>query len=220
MNKDKLENITDALPDIIKDFAEAIKDNFDTNAQEVLSDSTGIVASGIKLLGKPFIDKYFDKLKEKKLENYGLAVYIQAGLTQAIGSLEEIKDELKDSFDANSIKTFLDNSTVNFNKDDMLLVFRPKYHPAIIFVKKCYEQLLRGCDTSPQAIKQFTKHFNEHITDKIKETFGNDYDAHIEEIKNFTLKDNETDFLLDMIKLGRIGFKETEQLKYEQTYAY
>jgi hypothetical protein len=126
MKKQILENINDALPDIIKDFAEAIKDNIDEQGQEILSGSTGMVATVIKLLGKPFIDKHFEKLTDKKLENYGLAVYIQAGLIQAIESLEEIKDELKDSFDTRSIKTSLKKATVNFNKHDMLLVFRPK----------------------------------------------------------------------------------------------
>jgi len=135
-------------------------------------------------------------------------------------SLEEIKTELNDFFNVKAIGSVLKNASINFNKDDMLLVFRPKDHPAVILVRECFENALRTCDTSTQAIKNFTKHFNENITDKIKDTFGSDYDEHIEKIKGFTLKDNETDFLLDMVKLGRIGFKENERLKYEETYAY
>jgi hypothetical protein len=220
MKKQILEKITESLPDMLKDFADASKDNFDTHGQEILSNSTGLVATGIKLFAKPAIDKYFEKLTAKKLENYGLAIYTKAALVQAVESLEEINDELNDSFNVKVIESEIKNIAINSNSDNLLLVFRPKNHPAVILVRECFENALRICDTSTLAIKNFTKHFNENIADKIKSTFGNDYDGHIEEIKEFTLKDNETDFLLDMVKLGRIGFKENERLKYEKTYAY
>lgn len=216
--KEILEHIVNALPYALKDFAGYVKDNFDAHGQDIVSDSTGIASNAIKLLGKPYIDEYFDKLTAKKLENYGLDIYLKASLIQATESLEVIKEQLNDRFNPDSIQESLESAAINFNTDNLLLVFRPKDHPAVNLVRSSYEQLLKNCDLSSQTIKQFIKDFNEHIAGKIQETFGSDYEAHIDDIKDLILKDNETDFLLDMVKLGRIGFKENEQLNYEQTY--
>ncbi len=131
-----------------------LKNNFDENGKSIIDNSTGVAAIIIGLFGKPFVDKYFDKLTDEKLENYGLKTYLKAGFVQAHNSLVAIEEQLND---------------------------------APIDVYNCM--------------------------------FGDDYDDHLKEVDEWLLKDSEVKFLEEMVKLGRIGFKEDEDLRYEETFA-
>lgn len=223
IKKKAVDHINSALPTVFTNIAKILKDNFDKNGQEIIGDSTGTAAIIAKLLGQPAIDKYFNKLTEHKLENHGLNIYLKAGFMQADESLNEIKEHLNNEFAPESIFSFLNNGLeLEKNKlknEDILLIFKPKYHPAIVSIKRHYENVLRELETPLDVIRSFTKHFNEHIEEKVKDEFGDDYNKHIEDTKEFRIKDSETDFLWDMVALGHIGFKESENLHYEQTYA-
>jgi len=221
MKKKIAEHITNALPTVFTNIAKSLKDNFEESGKEIIQDSTGTAAIIVKLLGKPAIDKYFQNLTEKKLENHGLNIYVKAGFLQAAESLEYIKESLNDELAPESVIGFLNQefSEQGFKTGDVLLIFKPKYHPAIIAIKRHYENVLRQLSTPSLAIKDFTKHFNENIEEKVRDEFADDYEEHLTEIKDFKRNDSETDFLWDMSQLGHIGFKESENLQYEQTYA-
>ncbi len=218
-----IKHINSTLPDIFNNFASILKENFDKNGQEILQSGTGTAVIIAKLFGQPIIDKYFNQLSEKKLENHGLNTYIKSGFMQANESLAEIEEHLKKELDPEAKFDFLNQGLrlegEKLKKEDILLIFNPKYHPTIIAIKRHYENVLRELQTPSDAIKSFTKHFNEHIEDKVKEEFGDDYKQHLNDTKTFRLRDSETDFLWDMVSLEHIGFKGAENLPYEKTYA-
>ncbi len=221
MKKKIAEHISSALPTIFTNIGKTLKDNFDASGQEILQDSTGTAAVIAKLFAKPAIDSYFQSLTKEKLKDHGLNVYVKAGFIQATESLEEIKDSLNQELAPESVLSFLNQGFAqqDFDAGSILLIFKPKYHPAIVAIKRHYENILKQFGTPSLAIKNFTRHFNEHIEEKVRDEFGDNYDEHIEETEEFRLNDAETDFLWDMSELGHIGFKDSENLRYEQTYA-
>jgi len=221
MKKKIAEHISKALPAVFSNIGKTLKNNFDANGQEILQDATGTAAIITKLFAQPAIDSYFQNLTEEKLKDHGLNVYIKAGFMQATESLEEIKDSLDKELAAESVLNFLNDELAKqgFGTENILLIFKPKYHPAIAAIKRHYENVLRQLGTPPLAIKNFTRHFNEHIEEKVRDEFGDYYVEHLQETEEFRLNDAETDFLWDMSELGHIGFKESENLQYEQTYA-
>jgi hypothetical protein len=223
MNRKATENISKALPDFFKNGAQYLKSYFNENGQDLLDSASGTAGLIIKLFGQPLIDKYFENLSEKKLENFGLNTYIKAGIDQANKSLQEIEHKLDDSLTPDLVFDILNKSLIQelfvFDPNDVILIFQPKYHPAIVFVKKNYQRVLRELNANPTDVKIFLKNFNDNIEITVKKEFGSDYEKHLVEIEDFKLKDNETTFLWEMIQLGKIGFKETEDLKFEKTYA-
>lgn len=217
------ERIINAIPGIFKNVLQYTRDNFDKHGQETLDKATGTIGVLVKLFGKPLIDKYFDKQKEKKREDFGLETYLKAAFLQAGQSLEVIKDKIEKEVEPDVFFDILNGSLQDqeqqFKESDVLLIFQPKYHPAVLFVKDNYLQVLREINTSPADIKAFQKDFNDNIETQIEDEFGGDYKEHLKDTDKFRLQTNETHFLWDMKELGRIGFKESENLKYEETFA-
>lgn len=222
MKKKDVENLASALPSFFKNSAGYLKSYFDENGQEILGNTSGTAGFLIKLFATPLIDKYFDKLSEKKLDNFGLDIYIKSSLIQANESLDEIKDKLDDSLSPDLIFNVLNKSIedelTSFEPKDVLLIFQPKYHPAVQFVKKNFQRILRELNANPTDINLFVRHFNENIEARVANEFGDDYEEHLKRTETLRLKDNETAFLWDTVLLGKIGFKESEDLKYEETY--
>ncbi len=223
MSKKNVEHINSALPTVFSNIAKILKDNFDENGQKIVNEATGTAAIIVKLFGQSIIDQYFDKVSNIKLENSGLNTYAKAGYIQAEYSLKEIEDELKKDLAPESIFNFLQHTLEleieKIQADDVLLIFHPKYHPAIVSIKRHYENVLRDLETPVSAVKDFTKHFNDNIEETVKNAFGDDYDKHVEETKNQRLEEIETEFLWDMVALGHIGFSASEDLQYEETLA-
>lgn len=223
MNKKAIENISKVLPDFIKNAAEYLKNNFDEHGKDIIGDASGTAASISKLFTQPLIDKYFDKLSERRLENFGFNVYLKAALKQAEKSLEEIKENLNNKLASDTIFNLLNKSLQqeinSFDPSSLLLIFHPKYHPAAIFIKSNYERVLSDLKAKPLDIKAFLKHFNDNIEDQIIVEFGNDYDNHIKDTEKYRLHESETQFLWDATQLGKIGLRESETLKYEETFA-
>jgi len=223
MKKERVKQIIKTIPDIFKNVLQYTKDNFDKQGEETFKKATGTIGVLVNLFGKPLIDKYFDKQREKKLENFGLQTYLKAALLQAGKSLEVIKGDLEKEVEPNVFFKILNDSlegqVKEFNESDVLLIFQPRYHPAVLFVKDNYIKVLREISTSTADIKAFQKHFNENIETQIETEFGDDYEKHKKDTEGYRLKENETHFLWDMKELGRIGFRESENLKYEETFA-
>ncbi len=172
MDKKKIANhINSALPTVFSNVAKILKDNFDTNGQEIIGDSTGTAAIIAKLIGQPAIDKYFENLTDKKLDNHGLNIYLKTGFLQASESLDEIKEHLNNELAPESIFSFLNQGLElernKFNSEELILIFKPKYHPAIISIKRHYEYVLAELGTPIDAIRRFTQHFNDHIEAKV-----------------------------------------------------
>jgi hypothetical protein len=95
MKKKGLKKVIDIIPSVLKNTAEWIKDNFEENSQEILKNSSGTIGILIKLIGQPLINKYFENLSKKKLDEYGMYTYMSAAYKQASKSISVIEDELK-----------------------------------------------------------------------------------------------------------------------------
>ncbi len=223
MKKKAIENIAKVLPSFFKNLVHHLKNNFDERGQEILNGASGTAGIITRLFAQPLIDKYFKNLSEKRLENFGFQTYLKSALDQAAESLEEIKDDLDNDLTSDQIvKVFyktIEEELTNFDPSDVLLIFQARYHPTVVFVKDNYAKLLKELKTKQLDIKSFMKHFNENIESRIEEEFGDDYEKHLKETEEFRLKNNEVELLWDMTKLGEIGFSESENLKYEDTFA-
>lgn len=223
MKKKFVENIAKTLPYIFKEVVDSLKDNFNNNGKKILENSGGTIGVITRLFAQPLIDKYFDNLSTKKLSNYGLNTYLKASINQANESLKKIEDKFNPIYDVDAIMLALDNSITQemilFNKNDLIIIFQPEYHPAVIFIKNNYQRILANLEINSDDIGIFIKDFNEKIAQKIKEEFGDDFSKHQEEISGFITKENESILLWDTIQQAKIGFKENENLKYENTYA-
>ena len=148
----------------------------------------------------------------------------KASLVQVSKSLEYINTEDELGNNPRSVMALLSETLTiqnnNFNKDDILTIFTPKYHPIIVFTKDKFISVLNELHISNSIINKFISNFNENIELTVKECFGDeDYAKHKDEIKDFILKENETNLLWDICQLQKIGFNEDENLVYEKTYA-
>ncbi len=224
MKKETSTKVVNLIPTILSNSLSYFKANFDKNVQDALGSAGGTVGIIIKLFGQPVIDKYFQKQTAKKLEDFGSYTYLKAGFGQAEESLKEIEATLDADLKPDDIAKTIDKIIMRgqlsvFKPADILLIFQPKYHPLVLFVKNNYIQILREIRAAPAEIKTFQKHFNENIESQVAKAFGDDYDKHLAQTEKFRLKDNETNLLWAMLSLGRIGFRETEDLKYEATFA-
>ena len=222
----KAEKIIDVLPDIVKNigqYAKELTKELTINGKEYIDSATGTTAIIIKLLGKPLLDSYFKKIEKNKLDNLGFNSYLLGAFNQAVKSLEVIQDEL----DKNELshpalfailqKTIIEE-TAKFNNDLYLPVLNPQYHSSVLFVKNNYLRVLEEIGVQKIIIDKFIKNFNEDIESSIKTVFGNAYDKHLEEIKGKRLGDAELKLLYHQKNNAKIGFKESENLKYEQAY--
>ncbi|MDR0232307.1 MAG: NACHT domain-containing protein [Dysgonamonadaceae bacterium] len=223
MKRKTLEKVVEIIPDFLTNAVDYLKNNFDENGQEILGKASGTTIAVIKLFTQPLINKYFENITEKKLENFGLQTYIKSAILQATKSIELIEDKLDKEYSPSIIVGIINRSMFeeieSFDKNDAILVFQPQYHPAVEYVKRSYERMLRELGANQTDINTFLKNYNENIEATIIKEFGDDYDKHLEKTKDFRLKDNEVKFLFDTIQQGRIGFKPNENLKYETTYA-
>ncbi|MFD1603044.1 NACHT domain-containing protein [Flavobacterium artemisiae] len=221
--KKQIENIATLLPDFIKNAFDYVKNNFTENGQELFENANGSAALVIKILAQPLIDKYFENKTDKKLENFGLATYIKASLVQANDSINIIKENINDDFSPKIVFDIINNAIQedidSFDPTQIILIFQPLYHPAIILIKNNYKRILQDLEVDSASIENFIKHFNENIEETIVKEFGNDYDEHLKKIESYRIKDNEAHILFDTIQNGKIGFKDSENLKYETTYA-
>lgn len=224
MKKATAEKIVKVLPDTLKNAAGYFKSNFDKSGQETLTNATGSVAVLVKLFAQDAIDDYFDKLTKEKLKDFGSATYLKASLIQAGKSLEALNEEAIQIENAESLVHLLvDNLTTKnttFSEENILTLFTPQYHPIVVFVKEQMEKILYVLDIHHVTIKSFTRDFNENIEATIIETFGSeDYEKHKEEVQSFLFQSRESKLLWDMYALRTIGFKDSESLKYEKTFA-
>jgi len=218
--KKKLDQALSVLPDVVKNFTDNFKNSFDEKGQDAIDDASGIVATTLKLLLQSVTDKYFDEKSKEKLDNYGYNGYLQAGINQAIESIEVVYLE---DFDIGKEKMEvlvlgLKEMDKQLTSENIFLSFRPKYHPIVVEVKRVFENFLKESDFTSVLVKQFIKHFNENIENRIKIVFSKDYDKHMEEIEAYLLEENETKLLFDMYNLKRIGFADDENLNYQTTY--
>lgn len=222
MNKKTIENIAKSLPAFFKNAIDYVKENFESKGAKVFENLGGTVGVLINLFAQPLIDKYFDSLSENKLENFGYNTYLKTSLLQARASLDGIESKIDGSVNPKLIfdtlnKTLQEEISI-FDKTNILLIFQPQYHPAAVFVKNSYQRILGELNVNAVDIKIFIKRFNEGIEANLIQQFGSDYDEHIKKTEKFRLKDTETAFLWDTTQQGKIGFKDSENLRYESTY--
>ncbi|EJL59480.1 NACHT domain-containing protein [Flavobacterium sp. CF136] len=223
MKKKQIESIVKIIPDFFKNATDYLKNNFTENAQELINNSNGTISLIVKLFAQPLIDKYFQNIDEKKLENFGYETYLKSAILQASSSIESIKESIPSNLSPNIIFSIIENSikeeTIGYFQENIIHIFQPKYHPAIIFVKGHYLRILKEIKVESEYCELFIKHFNDNIEKKVIQEFGDAYNEHIQRTEEYRLKENEVQFLLKTIKASKIGLKESENLKYEDTYA-
>ena len=224
MSKKLIKNIVSALPNALKNAVNYVKDNFDESGQEALSNANGTVGVLIKIFAQDKVDNYFEKLTKNKLKNFASDMYVKATLIQVGKSIEILEENENNTYEASSIVSLLsdilkiDENT--FTKEHLVTIFTPRYHPIVVFIKDKMEDILKQLNFPSEDIKKFKSHFNENIENTIIKTFGSDdYEKHKKEIEIFWRNEKESKLLYDMYQLHKIGFKEGESLKYEETYA-
>lgn len=222
MKKEKIQNIVNTMPDILKTFGGFLKNSFDKNGQEALDDANGVIGVLVKLFGKEYIDQYFAQISQDKLKDFGSAIYLKASLLQAGNSIEAVFGEdypNKNKVNIEQIKQKIEETIATFDVKNILTIFQPKYHPIVQFTKNTIRETLLSVSFENQEYNAFVKHFNENITGTIVSCFGEeDYKKHTDEVKKYLFNEREAEFLSDMFALRKIGFKEDEDLKYEETY--
>lgn len=224
MKKARAQDIVKVMPNILKNFGGYVKDSFDKNGQDAVDDANGIVGILIKLFAKEHIDGYFANKTEDRLKDFGLATYLQASLVQAGKSIDEVisKEEMSvDNYQSiiTHIQYIISKKFEAFDTNNMLTIFQPKYHPVIEFTKNNIKEILLEFGYDNIIYNLFLKNFNENIENTVINTFGEeDYKKHKEEVKQFIVSEREAELLSDMFSLSKIGFKEEENLKYEDTY--
>lgn len=218
----KLESIKDTIPFISKLTTDNLKSIFESNIQNTLDNTTGLIGIAVRLFGQQLIDKYFEDISEKKLENFGLGIYIKSAYEQIIDSLKEIDNSDLMIEDRAGIIEELQNTfrqnQLNIENTDLIISFNAKKHPAIVILKTTMEKLLSDY-LNQKSIDNFVKHFNENIEEKIKQEFADDYTKHLDDIEEKWNSDREAILLNHMISLKKIKFAEDEDMKYQETYA-
>jgi hypothetical protein len=224
MKKARVQDIVKVIPNILKSFGGYIKDSFDKKGQDVVDDANGVAGILIKLFAKEHVDNYFSKKTKDKLKDFGLSTYLQASLLQAGKSINQVLLE-KDTTVGNyktivtHIEDIISKKLETFDTNEILTIFQPKYHPVIQFTKSSVKQILLEFGYDNTIYNSFLKNFNENIENTISNTFGGeDYREHKDEVKQFIVGEREAELLSDMFSLNKIGFKEDENLKYEDTF--
>lgn len=221
--KKQVENIASLLPDFLKNAFDYVKKNFDENGQELFENAHGTASIIIKIFAQPLIDKYFENKTEKKLNNFGFETYIKSSLVQANQSIKiidgYINNDLSPKLVFDIITNVIEEEINIFDPTQAILIFQPIYHPAIQLVKNNYIRILQDLEVDSEYIGKFIQNFNDNIEETIVKEFGNDYDAHLKKTETYRIKDNEAHVLYDILQGGKIGFKDSENLKYETTYA-
>lgn len=222
MKKEQIQNMVSIIPDALKTFSGFIKKSFEENGQDALDNANGVVGVLVKLFGKEYIDQYFVQISKDKLKDFGSSIYLKASLLQAGNSIEAVFEEdypNKNKVNIEQLKQKIEETIVTFDAKNILTIFQPKYHPIVQFTKNTIRETLLSIGFENQEYNAFVKHFNENITGTIVTCFGEeDYKKHTDEVKKYLFNEREAEFLSDMFALRKIGFKEDEDLKYEETY--
>lgn len=227
-SKNDLTHLVQTLPNYITFIVKELKEKFDTHGQKSLEEAGGVIGIIINLLGKPLLDRYFEKLKDKKLEADGSFTILKGANEQAIESLNYISENIRGDFSVDylikSTEKAVDDIAKNINANNLILTsYNPNYiksHPYVLLTREQFENILRHLDQGDDCINDFIKHFNKNIFSTIKKTFGDAWEKHLDELKNTKFNQVEEALLEAMTRLGRIGFRNTENLKYETTYGY
>lgn len=223
MRKAKIENIKDSMPSLIEVAGGYFKSLVSLeNNKELIESSSGTIGFLIKLFGKPLIDGYYKNTSKNILRDFGFHTYALAGFNQSAKSLNVIKNLVEADIPINE-------ALLGTNKDFNLLiseiekklttsVFQPRYHPAIQLVKQTVVEMLYRLKIDKNSVNLFKKDFNDGIELTVAETFGESYEEHKNSINKLLFKENETKLLLDIINNSKIGFSESEDLKYEDAF--
>ena len=219
----QITHIVEQMPHIIKDSANLFIKNLNDNAQDIVGNTSGTIGILLRLFGKPAIDKYYEKKTIKKLLNYGIETYLDAARRQVECSLKAANIQIESQANAiDIIKTYeevVKEKEYNLQPDNILVVFEPKYHPAVEYIKEIQILLLDRLGVPNSHIEDFRKDFNLNILKQVEECFGSDYEKHKQEIEKFIHDEAETNLLITTIKAAKIGFDQSENLRYEETFA-
>jgi hypothetical protein len=225
--KKKINSILETIPLLSKLVVDNLIKNFDKNGHSLLNNLNGVIGITVKLFGQQLLDRYFDSRSEKKLDNYGLQVYLLGACEQVEESLKYIDDvELDLSSRTHVVQTFeeiLKEKQSSIEKLELSLYFIPQKHPAIVLVRNVCEEVLGTFLTSSNkgsTLDSFVKHFNSNIEKKVKVQFGDEYEKHLKEVEEVWTKTNLGQLLTDMKELEKIGFLEEESIKYQETFAF
>ncbi|MCL2245947.1 MAG: hypothetical protein FWC10_02405 [Lentimicrobiaceae bacterium] len=221
--KKQITHIVEKLPDVIKESVNLFIKNLDDNAQDIVGNTAGTVGILLKLFGKQAIDKYYQKKTIKKLQDYGTETYLDAARKQVAHSLKVANIHIESQVTATEIiqlyEEVVKEKEYKLHPDNLLVVFEPKYHPAIEYIKEIQIALLDRLGFPNCQIDTFKKDFNLHILKQVEECFGTDYEKHRQEIEEFIHDEAESKLLVTIIKDAKIGFDQSENLRYEKTFA-
>ena len=221
MKKQLISHYADKLSDFSDFVAKNAEKFLDESGKNILDSASGVGGILLKVFTKPLLDKYFEKVKDKKLEDFGYYTYLKCSIKQAAESLEHISENIDIPFTNDDVMEIINTSlrADPIDNSNMVLVFNPKKHPIVVFIRQAYQQMLEKFHLGQNTINEFSKYFNENIESQIKIGFGEEYQSHIDEVRKSWLRENEESFLLSMQELNFIGFSESDKFNYETTYA-
>lgn len=217
MKKNTINDLVEKLPDLSDFIFEKIKDSGVS-----YDDTKGVVGICLKLFAKPITDAYLEKVSKGKLDNYGFSTYMKAGLSQAEKSIQSL--ELNYVCNLNeTIISRIEEQLASFNKECKskykIMNFDVSSNPILFYIKELYVSVLTALNIPKEKIDEFRKLYNQSIEMTVKDSFGEEYSSHLDEIRDNWLKNSEIKFLEDMISLRRIGFRDDENFEYKTTYA-
>lgn len=217
MGKNTINHLVEKLPDLSDFIFDKIK-----SSEVSYDDAKGVVGICLKLFAKPLTDAYLDRVSKGKLDNYGFATYMKAGLLQAEKSIQSL--ELDNRCDLNeTVISKIEEQLASFNKECKsrykIMSFDVSNNPILFYIKELYVSVLTALNLPKEKIDEFRKLYNQSIEPTVKDSFGEEYSSHLDEIRENWLKNAEIKFLGDMISLSRIGFKDDEDFEYKTTYA-
>ncbi len=148
MDKKTVDDFVDNFSFAIKTIGKLLKQSFDDNGKNRIDNSNIILAVIVGLFGKSLVDNYFEKLTNKKLEKYGLKLYLKVRFVQVNKSLSEIgyklENKYKHKYIYNCINDSLNDDLKELEKiEDVYKVFNPRQHKSIISIKRSYERILK-----------------------------------------------------------------------------
>lgn len=214
--------IAEILLDVVKNSVDWVKLNFDDTGKTLLDNASGTAGILLKFFAQPAIDKYFEHVSKNKLADFGTNTYFKAAYNQSNKSITKIESQLQTKISYEDvIDAYVDLSTKNQEifLTDILVIFNPIYHPAVQFVKNNQIELFKKLGLENNLIDAYVSDYNLNITKQVSEEFGDDYAKHVKEVDGFITSTNEAKLLTDIICADRIGFLESENLNYEQTFA-
>ncbi|MCD4796560.1 MAG: hypothetical protein K8R49_05255, partial [Candidatus Cloacimonetes bacterium] len=200
MKKKAMRSIINNIPGILNNLTDWIKNNYEDSTQDIMKNASGSIGMIIKLVGTPILNKYLRDLGKKRLAEYGFYTYMKAAYTQAAKSIDIIESDLVAEIVAEEVITNFSEITMKANmidKNNIILIFQPKYHPIVIQIKNNYITLLKKLNVNQSIINLFKKDFNENISEEVEKTFGDDYDKHVQEISLFLTEKNESELIWD-----------------------